>query len=494
MAKAPSRPNHRTKRNNKKRNNDYLVVGVGASAGGIKPLEDMLEMVSQDAHLTFIVVVHLSPEYESNLGTLLQRKSRLPVSVVTEATRLEPNHVFVIPPGKHLLIEDGSIALVEPDQPRGMRVPIDRLFRSLADAYETRAVGVVLSGTGTDATLGLRRIKEKGGIAIAQDPLEAEYDGMPRSAINSGFVDFILPLNEIPRKLADLREISASIQLWPEGDRLPEGREAEALRGVLSFVRARTGHDFTSYKRSTVLRRLARRLQVNQISFLSNYLLFLREHPSEANDLLKDLLINVTNFFRDQEVFKTLAAQIIPRKVAGRGYSDQIRVWVGGCATGEEAYSMAMLLREFADDNSRAQNIQIFASDIEIDAIGRAREGVFPDSIEADVPQDKLRRFFTKEEHHYRIKKEIRKMDLFAPHNVLRDPPFSRLDLISCRNLLIYLNRDTQERLLELFHFALRPEGYLLLGSSESAEAAVELFTPVDKKFRIYQRRSIRLT
>ncbi|MFN7948648.1 MAG: CheR family methyltransferase [Blastocatellia bacterium] len=316
---------------------------------------------------------------------------------------------------------------------------------------------------------------------------------MPRSAINAGVVDFVLPVAEMPAKLLALRENALRIEL-PLSEKTRHERGADALRDLLALLRTRTGHDFSNYKRSTVLRRIERRLQVNEVRDIPAYLELIREQPLEVQLLLHDLLISVTNFFRDPEAFMALAQQVMPNLFAGRGANDQVRVWVAGCATGEEAYSMAMLLTEYADQSTSPPKIQVFATDIDEEAITTARNGVYPDTIAADVSPERLKRFFNKEAQHYRIRKEVREEVLFASHNVLRDPPFSRIDLISCRNLLIYLNRETQERILEIFHFALRPDGYLFLGSSESAEGSSALFAPFDKKYRIYKRRTVSTT
>jgi two-component system CheB/CheR fusion protein len=490
MADTPTR-NRSAKRPRRKNNHDFLTVGIGASAGGITALEQFFEQVPADNGMAFVVIVHLSPEHESSLAELIQRWTSMPVIKVTERIKVEPNQVYVIPPAKHLVMTDGHISLHEPETREGTRVPIDLFFRTLAGAYDVKSVGVVLSGTGTDGTLGLRHIREAGGVSIAQDPSQAEHDGMPRSAINSGVVDFILPVEKIPDKLVALRQMSDRIQTPPEsGEPLTETDE-DALREVLAILRARTGNDFSSYKRSTVLRRITRRLQVNAVEDIRTYAVLLRERPSEAQELLNDMIISVTNFFRDSEAFNVLEQEVVPRLFENKEEGDQVRVWVSGCATGDEAYSLAILLCEHAERLSRRPSIQVFATDIDQDSINRAREGLFPESISADVSPERLKRFFTRENEFYRVKTEVRESVLFAPHNILRDPPFSRLDLISCRNVLIYLNREAQERVLELFHFALRPEGYLFLGVSESADTSGGLFTPVDKKLRLFKRRDV---
>ena len=488
MGDTPKRDGRSNTKRTRRQNDKPFVVGIGASAGGIQALEDFFEHMPDTSGMAFVAILHLSPDYESNLAAMLQRKTGMPVVQITETVKVEPNHVYVIPPAKHLVMSDGMITLKEPEEERGKRVPIDLFFRTLADAYSIHAIGIVLSGTGTDGTLGLKRIKEVGGISMAQDPQEAEYDGMLRSAIESGMVDFILPVSQMPEKLRAIRQVSEAIKLPPEGPNPPTGTEAEALREILTFLRVRTGHDFSNYKQSTILRRVTRRMQMDAAVDLSAYLRFVREHPAEVRELLSDLLINVTNFFRDTKAFEFLEREVVPKLFADKAETDQARVWVTGCATGEEAYSLAMLLQEYAQKLDRTVGMQIFATDIDEDSINHAREGIYPESIIADVSPERLKRFFNKEGHHYRIKEELREMVLFAPHNILRDPPFSKLDLISCRNLLIYLNRETQARVLELFHFALRPNGFLFLGSSETADNLPELFTPFDKKLRIFQR------
>jgi two-component system CheB/CheR fusion protein len=474
-----------------KRKKDFLVVGIGASAGGVKALEQFLTRMPDESGMAFVIILHLSPEYESNLAALLQRKTKMPVIQITETVKVEPNRVYVIPPAKHLIMVDGVIKLADADRRIGKRVPIDLFFRTLAEAYAHLSIGVVLSGTGSDGTLGLRRIKEQGGISIAQDLEEAEYDGMPQSAIEAGLVDFVLPIAEMPQKLIAIRETSERIQIPPEGDKPPRGAEADALREVLALLRARTGHDFHNYKRSTILRRVARRLQVTNLDEISDYLQFLRKNPMEVQGLLSELLINVTNFFRDHNAFEAIEQYAIPNLFANKTDGEPVRVWVAGCATGEEAYSLAILLSEHASKNDQLPNIQIFATDIDDETILEAREGLYPETIMVDVSSERLKRFFTKEGSHYRVKKEIREMELFAPHNILRDPPFSKLDMVSCRNLLIYLNRETQDRVLELFHFSLKPNGVLFLGTSESADSLPELYVPVDKKSRIFKRSTL---
>jgi two-component system, chemotaxis family, CheB/CheR fusion protein len=479
---------------------NFPVVGLGASAGGLPALLQFFEHMPADNGMAFVVVLHLSPKHQSSADAVIQRATRMPVSQVTMRTVIEPNHVYVIPPNKHLTMSDGHLCIEGLVRPVGHHVAIDLFFRTLADAHKDRAVAVVLSGTGSDGAVGLARIKEQGGVAIVQSPGDAEHDAMPLAAIASTAVDFILPVAEIPQKLIALWENARRIELPPFDDHdapvlasvtaLPDRSTEEALHDIITVLRARSGHDFRHYKRATVLRRLERRLQVRALPDLKSYRDLLKTDVAEAEALLKDMLIGVTNFFRDRDAFEALERDVIPRLFDGKLAGDQVRAWVAACSTGEEAYSVAMLLREHANLLSQPVGVQVFATDIDERAIGIARSGTYPSSIVTDVPPPRLREFFSKEENRYRIKKAVRDDVLFAAHNLLRDPPFSKLDLISCRNLLIYLNRDIQERVLEIFHFALSPGGFLFLGSSESAEAAGNLFTPVDKKHRIYRARA----
>ncbi|MEO8572786.1 MAG: chemotaxis protein CheB [Pyrinomonadaceae bacterium] len=470
---------------------DFLVVGIGASAGGVAALRDFFSAMPSDSGMAFVVILHLSQEHKSSLAEIIQRETQMPVEQVTETVKVEPNKVYVIPPAKHLEMTDGVITPRDPVRRKGVRVPIDRFFRTLADAYGTKAVSIILSGTGTDGTLGMKHIKGRDGFAIVQDPLDAEYDGMPRSAIETKIVDVVLSVADMPERLLFVRDSSEKLKLTdgPDGEVANDIKNFDMLRDVLALLRIRTGHDFSNYKRPTIVRRIARHLQIHETDDLEKYLTILRDRPDEVLSLLKNLLINVTNFFRDTEAFSALEKKVIPALFEGKSGEDHVRVWIAGCATGEEAYSIAILLSEYAATLPEPPKIQVFASDVDDDVIAEAREGCFTEAVVSDVSPERLRLFFTKEEDMHRIRKQIREMILFAPHNILRDPPFSRLDLITCRNVLIYLNRDTQEKVLNIFHFALRAGGRLFLGSSESAESAGNLFFPLDTKHRIYRRR-----
>lgn len=481
----------RGKKAKEKDKRDFLVVGIGASAGGIKALREFFAAMPAEPGMAFVVILHLSQQYKSNLPEILQRETKMRVEQVTSTVKVEPNRVYVIPPAKYLEMVDGIIRLKEPERVRGKRVPIDRFFRSLAEAYGRRAVSIILSGTGSDGTLGLKHVKGSNGFAIVQDPQDAEYDGMPLSAIETKIVDVVLPVAAMPEKLLSVRDSTERLRLTDGEDGViaKEIKNSDALRDVLTLLRVRTGHDFSNYKRPTLIRRVARHLQIHETDDLKEYLEILREKPEEVLSLLKNLLINVTNFFRDKDAFEALEQKIIPAIFEGKTGEDSVRVWIAGCSSGEEAYSVAILLHEQAARLAEPPKVQVFASDVDEDAIAEAREGRYTEAVVADISAARLKQFFIREGDTYRIRKSIREMILFAPHNLLRDPPFSRLDLISCRNVLIYLNRDTQEKVLQVFHFALKENGYLFLGSSESADSVSNSFTAADKKHRIYQRR-----
>ncbi|HEV2912213.1 MAG TPA: PAS domain S-box protein [Pyrinomonadaceae bacterium] len=472
------------------RGDDFLVVGLGASAGGIKAFKEFFAHVPRASGMAYVVILHLSPEHESHLAEVLQTVTEMPVEQVRGPVRIEPNHVYVIPPNKSLAMNDGQLALSEVKRIEERRAPVDIFFRTLADSKHSRAVSVVLSGTGADGSMGMKRVKEMGGICVVQDPQEAEYSDMPRHSIATGLVDYVLPVAEIPQKIIAYSERLGQTRVPVESLEQPETHE-QALRQIFTQLRVRTGHDFSNYKRATVLRRIERRINVNELSDLQAYAHFMRERPEEAQALLKDLLISVTNFFRDSEAFETLERGLIRRIFEGKGAGDQVRVWVAGCATGEEAYTMAMLLAEFTESLTDAPTVQVFATDIDEDAIARAREGFYTEADVADISPERLRRFFTKEIGGYRVRHELREVVLFAHHNLIKDPPFSHLDLASCRNLLIYLNRAAQERVMQVLHFALNPGGFLFLGTSESVDGSTDLFLTIDKEAHIYQSRAV---
>ncbi len=463
------------------------IVGIGASAGGLAAIKSLFGSMPSNTGAAFVVVVHLSPDHQSHLAELLQPHCRMPVQQVSEAVALEANRVYIIPPNANLSAIDTHLRLTALEELPRNRATIDHFFRTLAETHDGHSVGIILSGTGSDGTLGIRRIKEAGGVTIAQSPHEAEYDSMPRSAIASGMIDLVLPLSEIPEEVARLA--NAEYHIAPQIEDTPiADDDNRLLQKIFAQVRTRTGHDFSQYKRATVMRRIARRMQLRNVTSLSDYLRLLRDEPTEAKALHKDMLITVTEFFRDREVFEHLQEKIIPRLFEGKQASDRIRVWSVGCSTGEEAYSIAMLLMEEAEKREEHPAIQVFASDLHDDSISSAREGIYPKEIEADLSPERLKRFFTREGDHYRVRSEVREHVVFAPHDVLSDPPFSRMDLVVCRNLLIYLQRDVQEDVISLFHYALNPEGTLVLGSSETIERS-DLFSCEDKAACIYRKR-----
>ena len=479
---------------------DFPVVGIGASAGGMAALLSLFEHMPVSHDMAFVVILHLSPKHPSSAAAILQRSTSMPVIQVTSRVKIEPRHVYVIAPNQQMSMFDGLLVVSELDRPRGKHVAIDLFFRTLAEVHRERAIAIVLSGTGSDGAVGLSRIKENGGLTLAQSPDDAEYEGMPDAAIRTRAVDFVLPVADIPQKLIELWENARIIALPLPGDGeaaighplgpTDAASAEEALHQIISQLFSNTGHDFRHYKRATVLRRIERRLQVRAVHTLPEYSDVLESDPGEYKALLDDMLIGVTNFFRDREAFEALERDVIPALFKDKGPGEEVRAWVAACASGEEAYSLAILLAEQAALGETAPPFQVFASDIDDRAIDTARAGIFPGSIITDVAPVRLRQYFTKEDERYRIRKSVRDRILFAAHNLLRDPPFSRLDLVTCRNLLIYLNRDVQSKVLQMFHFALKPGGYLFLGSSESADAVAEYFTPVDKKNRIYRARS----
>ncbi|MHB0878175.1 MAG: chemotaxis protein CheB [Anaerolineae bacterium] len=468
----------------------FPVVGIGASAGGLAAFDAFFSGMPSgvDSGMAFVLVQHLSPDHQSLLPDLVRRYTRMPVSVAEDGMVVKPNSVYIIPPNHDLALADGALRLLQPTTPHGFRLPIDFFFRSLADDQQDRAICIVLSGTGSDGAQGVRAVKGAGGMAMAQEPESAEYDGMPRSAIATGLVDYVLPPAEMPAQLTAY--VFHALGQAPRPAPPPPKAES-SLKRIIAVLRTRTGHDFTQYKRNTITRRVERRMAVHQVERIEEYVRYLQQDPDEVEALLRDLLIGVTNFFRDPEAFAALEQRVIPRLFAGKPAGAPVRVWVPGCSTGEEAYSIAMLLQEHQEVLKQGMRLQVFATDIDRRAIELARTGTYPASIEADVSPERLERFFVREpdDSAYRIRKSVREMLVFSEHDVIRDPPFSRLDLISCRNLRIYRGAELQERLIRLFHYALNPAGFLFLGSAETVGDATDLMATLDRKWRLYQRR-----
>jgi two-component system CheB/CheR fusion protein len=456
----------------------FPVVGIGASAGGLAALKEFFQNMPVDSGMAFVVVQHLDPTADSHLAELLGRSTAMPVVSAKEGMRVRPDHVYTIVPDAYLRIVRGVLHLERPQERRGMRSPIDVFFRSLADDLAERAICLVLSGAGTDGTAGVRAIKAIGGLAIAQDPATAQYPAMPISASTAGLADTVLRPADMPKAL--LGYAQASTRASKSGGR-------DELNGVLSMILARTGHDFRNYKKSTLTRRIYRRMGLVHTETLRSYVALLGEQPTEVRTLVRDLLINVTGFFRDPEAWQVLATEVIRPLVSERSPDETVRIWVPACATGEEAYSIGMLVLDEMQAQGKALEVKIFATDAEQEVVSHARGALYPATIAGDIAAERLSRFFDHEGDSYRVKRLLREMVTFAPHNILRDPPFSQMDLVTCRNVLIYLDHNAQRRVTALLHFALRENGTLFLGSAETVDRN-ELFEPISKKWHIYRR------
>lgn len=465
----------------------FPIVGVGASAGGLEAFTQMLGALPLDTGMAFVLVQHLAPTHASLLSEILGRATAMPVTEVHDEPRVEPNRIYVIPPDRNMIISQGVLQLFPRKEARGQHRPIDLFFRSLAEDQKERAIGVVLSGTATDGTLGLAEIKAEGGITFAQDDT-AQQSSMPRSAVASGCVDFVLAPDEIAREIARIARHPQVALAAPPRRKAPAGEPGPG--SILETLRRVTGADFTQYKASSLNRRINRRMVLHRMESLQDYARFLQETPGEVEALFQDILINVTRFFRDPESFQALKTTILPKLFEDRSRDEPLRVWVVGCSTGEEAYSLAITLAEFAEARGSRLPIQVFATDLNGAGIEKARAGVYPKSIEHDVSPERLRRFFAEVDGSYRITKSIRDMCVFARHNVLTDPPFSQMDLISCRNLLIYLDPVLQQKVVPLLHYALKPAGFLLLGSSETIGAYRDLFEAADAQHKCYAKKA----
>ena len=470
----------------------FPVVGIGASAGGLAAFEAFFSGMpaATDPGMAFVLVQHLDPSHKSILADIIRRYTRMQVFEVEDGMVVRPNCVYVIPPGHDMALLNGALQLLAPVEPRGQRLPIDFFFRSLASDQRERAIGIVLSGTGSDGTQGVRAIKGEGGMVMAQNTASTEFDGMPRSAVATGLVDYELPPAEMPAQLVAYD--AHAFGQFPKSTTLPAPKVENALKKIFILLRAQTGHDFSLYKPSTIHRRIERRMAVHQIEGIDGYVKYLQQTPAEVEALFRDMLIGVTSFFRDPEVFQVLEEKVIPALVAGKSPGAVIRVWIAGCSTGEEAYSMAILLTERMEAIKAKCTVQLFATDIDSRAIAVARAGRYPASIAAELSPERLARFFTAEAdgRGYRIHKHIRDLLVFSEQDLVKDPPFSKLDLLSCRNLLIYLGAKLQKQLLPLFHFALKPDGWLVLGTSEGVGDHEALFRTFDRKAKIFQRKT----
>ncbi|MDD2540197.1 MAG: chemotaxis protein CheB [Desulfuromonadaceae bacterium] len=469
----------------------FPIVGIGASAGGLAAFEAFFSGMpaDKDPDMAFVLVQHLAPDHKSILADLVRRYTRMQVSEVEDGVAVQPNCAYIIPPGYDMAVLNGTFQLLAPSSPRGQRLPIDFFFRSLAQDQHERAICIVLSGTGSDGTQGARAIKGEGGMVMAQNPGSAEYDGMPRNVINSGVVDYILPAAEMPAQLISYADHAFGALPRPAADL--DVTAKNALKKIFILLRTQTGHDFSQYKPSTINRRIERRMALYQIETKDDYVRYLQQTPTEVEALFNDLLIGVTNFFRDPEAFQVLEKEIIPRVFENKAAGGIVRVWSPGCSSGEEAYSIAILLQEHMESLKQSCTVQIFATDIDATAIATARAGLYPASIAADISPERLARFFTLEADGsaYRVNKGIRDMLIFSEQDVIKDPPFSKIDLISCRNLLIYMGGELQKKLIPLFHYALNPGGILFLGTSETVSSFTDLFDVLDRKSKLYQRR-----
>ena len=470
----------------------FPIIGIGASAGGLAAFEAFFSGMPKDIEpgMAFVLVQHLAPDHKSILTDLIRRYTRMQVFEVEDGIVVQPNCTYIIPPNRDMAFINGVLQLMEPSAPRGQRMPIDFFFQSLAHDQHERAICIVLSGTGSDGTLGIRAIKSEGGMVMAQNPESAEYDGMPRSAIATGLVDYELSPSEMAAQLmAYLAQ--AFFGHSPRVTPTPAPATENALRKIFILLRARSGNDFSQYKTSAIYSRIAQRMARHKIETMDEYIRYLQQTPSEVDALFCDLLIGVTNFFRDPNAFEVLEKQAIPKLFAGKRSDAVIRVWVPGCSTGEEAYSIAILIAEHQEAMKQSFMVQIFATDIDSRAIATARAGVYPASIGANISRERLSRFFTAEPDGsaYRIHKGIRDMLVISEQNLIKNPPFSKIDLISCRNLLIYLNGELQKKLIPLFHYGLNPGGFLFLGTSETIGNNDDIFTVLDRKTKLYQHK-----
>ncbi len=473
----------------------FPVAGLGASAGGLAAFEAFFSSIPADRKtgIAFVAVQHLSSSHKSILASLIRGYTRMPVLEITDGILVSPDCVYVSLPGRDIEFRDGALYLLEYTGPEGLHLPVDFFFRSLARALQDKALGIVLSGTGHDGTEGIRAIKAEGGLVIAQNPGSCEFDGMPASALSTGAVDFELPPAEMPDCI--IAYLAHGCRLRPDGETRMKAKDENSLKRIFSLVLARTGHDFSRYKPNTIHRRIERRMAVQRIDTFDEYVKFIHQNAAEVQALFRDFLIGVTNFFRDPEAFAALEKEVIPALFHDKPAGSVIRVWVPGCSTGEEAYSLAILLAEYRETLKSDYTIQIFAADIDSHAIAVARAGVYPAGIAADVTPGRLARFFTGEPRtsdgatrDWRIHKKIRDMLVFSEQDVVKDPPFSRIDLVSCRNLLIYMGSDLQKKIIPLFHYALAPGGYLFLGTSETVGEFNDLFSVLDRKQKIFRR------
>ncbi|MGA2678929.1 MAG: CheR family methyltransferase [Sedimentisphaerales bacterium] len=464
----------------------FPIVGIGASAGGLEALDGFFRHMPSNSGMAFVIIQHLAPQHISAMDSLMRRYTEMQVLNIEDGIKVKPNHIYLNPPDKHVVIMNGKLCLMEPKEPHGVRMPINYFLRSLAEDKGEKAICIILSGTGSDGTWGLKEVKGKGGLALAQDERQAKFDGMPRNAIDTGLVDFVLP---VERMGVELMKYSQHPYVGGKQVRTDKKQLGDYMRKIFFMIRSKTGHDFSNYKQSTILRRTERRMALNHIDQISEYVHYLEQKPDEIIALYKDMLITVTSFFRDTEAFEILGRKVLPGLLKSKQDGDSVRVWVAGCGTGEEAYSMVILLAEAMTNLKKRLEVQIFATDLDSEGIERARTGLYPESIAADVSAERLQRFFVKEDAGFKMKKQIREMVVFAAHDLARDPPFSKLDMVSCRNVLIYMDALLQRKILRLFDYTLNQEGVLFLGTSETIGNLTERFEPINAKWRIFRHK-----
>ena len=466
----------------------FPIVAIGASAGGLEALAQFLGHVPVGCGMAFVIIQHLDPDHKGMMPELLQRTTLMPVVQAKNRIKVRPDCVYVIPPNADLSILHDSLYLLEPIAPRGLRLPIDFFFRALADDRQEQGIGVILSGMGSDGTLGVRAIKERGGLVLAQDPLTAKFDSMPKSIIDAGLAEIIAAAEKLPQRIIDTLHLQKPAKLVVSD--LESVDQKSAFDKICILLRERTGHDFSFYKKTTVYRRIERRMAIHQLDRIADYVHHLRENPQELDLLFKELLIGVTNFFRDPATWAYLQEKTLPDLLAATPPGTTLRAWVAGCSSGEEAYSLAIIFRELQEQRKPHDrcSLQIFATDLDPDAIEKARRALYPANIAIDVSEARLKRFFVEDGGSFRVAKEIREMVVFAPQNIIMDPPFTKLDMLTCRNLLIYLGAELQKKLLPLFHYSLKPGGILMLGSAESIGNFTDLFEPLESKARLFKR------
>ncbi|MBU0991508.1 MAG: PAS domain-containing protein [Proteobacteria bacterium] len=482
-------PSHAAKEpeNLKPADNDrFFIVGMGASAGGLDALEKFFQHMPHDSHMAFIVVTHLDPNHVSIMPELIRKQTQMTVLTIADGLKVDPDCIYIVPPNNDVGIIHGFLQLIEFVEGTSHRSPINYFFKTLAADQKEKAIGIILSGMGTDGTLGLKAIKEEQGMAMVHDPETAKFDGMPKSAIETGRADYILPPEKMPDQL--IKYIKGTFATTDQAVDLSK-KSMGILQKIFITIRSQTGHDFSHYKKNTILRRIERRMNVHQIDSITHYYKYLQQSATEVKILFNDFLIGVTRFFRDSEAFDALSKNGFPKLLENKPGDYTLRMWVPGCSTGEEAYSIGIVLKEFMDRNNLNVNVQIFATDLDPDTIDIARKGLFPASTAEDVGKERLSRYFAKQGDGFQIRTEIREMIVFAAQDIIKDPPFTKLDLISCRNLLIYFDNDLQKMLIPLFHYALNPNGVLFLGTSETIGGFLDLFSVMDKKWKIYERK-----